>query len=154
MLSLDSGEDLGGVEAAGPFRLSDLALFFFSLIFSFPSLSLDLLLALCGPVWYSPGVLPSSPLPCPFAWLSGAQVDTLGNWLSCANGGVLRHTSLVSLLGFRSACPSACAVAMGPSLWVPAEYRCLSSADSGDIDGSGEVLTAQFITLSALVYAG
>lgn len=36
MLSLDSGEDLGGVEAAGPFRLSDLALFFFSLIFSFP----------------------------------------------------------------------------------------------------------------------
>lgn len=26
MLSLDSGEDMGGVEAAGPFRLSDLAL--------------------------------------------------------------------------------------------------------------------------------
>lgn len=74
--------------------------------------------------------------------------------MSCANGGVLRHTSLVSLLGFRSVCPSACAVAMGPSLWVPVEYQCLSSADSGDIDGSGDVLTAQFITLRALVYAG
>lgn len=83
MLSLDSGEDL---EEWRLLVLSDFltwlcdALFFsFFLIFSFPSLSLDLLLALCGPVWYSPGVLPSSPLPCPFAWLSGAQVDTLGN---------------------------------------------------------------------------
>lgn len=101
MLSLDSGEDMGGVEAAGPFRLSDLALwcsFFFFLIFSFPSLSLDLLLALCGPVWYSPGVLPLSPLPCPFAWLSGAQVNTM--IVMCQRGCAVAHKSGVPL-GFQ-----------------------------------------------------
>lgn len=76
MLSLDSGEDLGGVEAAGPFRLGSVMLFFFFLIFSFPSLSLDLLLALCGPVWYSPGVLPEA-LRCPHSTVYHSECSCL-----------------------------------------------------------------------------
>lgn len=101
MLSLDSGEDLGGMEAAGPFRLGSVMLFFFfSPYFPFPSLSLDLLLALCGPVWYSPGVLPEA-LRCPHSTVYHSECSCLC-WINVCF--MLHFSSLLGLWALSIPC--------------------------------------------------